>query len=131
MRNSVSGGILCVVFLGELWAVRWCGVSFRCSPSAWSVVSSGMLGGTGCGLNKLRVWVLQGMVLCRFCLVYGVVVLSSVSLMISSMGFGAGVVAMVQPIHAPMARIAMKPMRTGVAISQNCTFALAPRFSHG
>jgi hypothetical protein len=48
---------------------------------------------------------------------------------ISSMGFGGGVVDMVQPIHAPMARIAMKAMSTGMAISQNCTSALAPRFS--
>ena len=47
------------------------------------------------------------------------------------MGFGGGVVAIVQPIHAPMASMATKAMSTGVAISQNCTAALAPRFSHG
>jgi len=39
------------------------------------------------------------------------------------MGFGGGVVAMVYPIHAPMASIAMKPISTGVAMSQKCTSA--------
>ncbi len=61
-------------------------------------------------------------------------VLSSVSLavsgsvVISSIGFGGGVVAIVQPIHAPIANIAMKTMVTGVAMSQKRTSALAPRF---
>jgi len=34
------------------------------------------------------------------------------------MGFGGGVVAMVQPIHAPMAIMAVKPMNTGMAMIQ-------------
>src|SRR3989337_4299222 len=37
---------------------------------------------------------------------------------ISSMGFGGGVVAIVQPIHAPMPNTATKAIRTGVATSQ-------------
>ena len=47
-------------------------------------------------------------------------VLSSVSVgsVISSIGFGAGVVAMVQPIHPPIANISTKAMATGVAMSQ-------------
>jgi hypothetical protein len=44
------------------------------------------------------------------------------------MGFGGDVVAMVQPIHAPMAIIPMNAMVTGVAMSQNWTSAVAPRF---
>ena len=40
------------------------------------------------------------------------------SVVISSMGFGGGVVAMVHPIHAPMARMATKATATGVAMSQ-------------
>lgn len=35
------------------------------------------------------------------------------------MGFGGGVVAIVQPIHAPMPIIAVKPMNTGIATIQN------------
>jgi hypothetical protein len=46
---------------------------------------------------------------------FGSSVLFSVA--ISSMGFEGGVVAIVQPIHVPMARMPMKPMSTGVAIS--------------
>jgi len=53
-------------------------------------------------------------------MLYCVVSVSSlVSLVISSMGFGGGVVAMVQPIHAPMAITAMKAMNTGTATIQN------------
>ena len=46
---------------------------------------------------------------------------SSVSLVISSIGFGGGVVAIVHPIHAPMPIIAMNAMKTGTAIVQNRT----------
>jgi hypothetical protein len=53
---------------------------------------------------------------------------SFVSAVISSMGLGAGVVAMVYPIHAPIASMAMKAMATGVAISQNRTSAAEPMF---
>ena len=52
----------------------------------------------------------------------------SVSAVISSMGLGGGVVAMVYPIHAPMANMAMKAMVTGVAMSQYWTSLAAPRF---
>lgn len=38
---------------------------------------------------------------------------------ISSIGFGGGVVAMVHPIQAPIASMAMKAMSTGVATSQS------------
>jgi len=38
---------------------------------------------------------------------------------ISSIGFGAGVVAMVNPIHVPIARTATNAMITGAAISQS------------
>jgi hypothetical protein len=38
---------------------------------------------------------------------------------ISSIGFGGGVVAMVHPIQAPMARTAIKAMATGMATSQS------------
>jgi len=38
---------------------------------------------------------------------------------ISSIGFGGGVVAMVQPIQAPMPRTAMKAMNTGMATSHS------------
>ena len=40
------------------------------------------------------------------------------SFWISSIGFGGGVVAMVHPIHAPIAKTAMRAMSTGVAMSQ-------------
>lgn len=40
---------------------------------------------------------------------------SSISVVISSIGFGGGVVAIVQPIHAPMSRIAMNAMNTGTS----------------
>ena len=46
----------------------------------------------------------------------------SISLVISSIGFGGGVVAIVQPIHAPMPIMAMNAIRTGIAITQNCVF---------
>ena len=46
---------------------------------------------------------------------------SSISLVISSIGFGGGVVAIVHPIQAPMNRTAMKAINTGIAISQNRT----------
>jgi hypothetical protein len=62
--------------------------------------------------------------LLRLCLFYVGV---SVWVVISSIGFGGGVVAIVQPIHAPMAIMAMNAMVTGVAMSQNWTSAVAPR----
>ncbi len=46
---------------------------------------------------------------------------SSTSVVISSIGFGGGVVAIVQPIHAPMNIIATKATKTGSAIIQNLT----------
>jgi len=49
---------------------------------------------------------------------FGSSFLSSISVVISSIGFGGGVVAIVQPIHAPMKRIATKAMNTGAAMSQ-------------
>ena len=56
---------------------------------------------------------------------------SSISVVISSIGFGGGVVAIVQPIHAPMKRIATKATKTGTAMSQNRTSADEPMLSHG
>jgi hypothetical protein len=49
-----------------------------------------------------------------FCLVYveGVAFVSD-SVVISSNGLGAGEVAIVQPIHVPMANMAMKVTKTG------------------
>ena len=47
---------------------------------------------------------------------------------ISSIGFGAGVVAIVQPIHAPIAKMATKAIETGAAISQKRTSAATPMF---
>ena len=44
---------------------------------------------------------------------------------ISSIGLGGGVVAMVHPIQAPIARIAMKAMSTGIATSQSLMAARA------
>jgi hypothetical protein len=49
------------------------------------------------------------------------------SVVISSMGFGGGVVAIVQPIQAPMNRIATKATKTGTAITQNETLAVLLR----
>jgi hypothetical protein len=46
----------------------------------------------------------------------------------SSIGFGVGVVAIVQPIHAPMAIMAMNAIETGVAMSQKWTSVAAPMF---
>ena len=57
--------------------------------------------------------------------------LSSISVVISSIGFGGGVVAIVQPIHAPMKRIATNATNTGTAMSQNRTSAVEPMLSHG
>ncbi len=58
---------------------------------------------------------------------YVAVLLSgSGSEVISSIGFGGGVVSIVQPIHAPMAKIATKATATGVAMSQNRTSAAFP-----
>ena len=56
-----------------------------------------------------------------FCwLGYGAGLLLSVdSVVISSIGFGGGVVAIVYPIQLPMPSMAMKAMATGAAISQN------------
>jgi hypothetical protein len=55
--------------------------------------------------------------------------LSSISVVISSIGFGGGVVAIVHPIHAPMKRIATKATKTGMAMSQNLTSAAEPMLS--
>jgi hypothetical protein len=41
---------------------------------------------------------------------------------ISSIGFGGGVVAIVQPIHAPIPNAAIKATKTGTAMIQNWTF---------
>jgi len=38
---------------------------------------------------------------------------------VSSIGFGGGVVAIVHPIQAPIPRMAMKAMSTGMATSQS------------
>ncbi len=59
------------------------------------------------------------------CLSIGIAVYSlwPVSVVISSIGLGGGVVAMVQPIHAPINRIPMNPTKTGIAMTQNCTAA--------
>ena len=46
--------------------------------------------------------------------------LVGVSVVISSIGFGGGVVAIVQPIQAPMKSMATKATKTGIAIIQNC-----------
>jgi hypothetical protein len=46
---------------------------------------------------------------------------SSISAVISSIGFGGGVVAIVHPIHAPIAIMATNVMRTGTATIQNLT----------
>jgi len=51
-----------------------------------------------------------------------------VSLVISSIGFGVGVVASAQPIHAPTAINATNATVTGVAMSQKWTSAAAPMF---
>jgi hypothetical protein len=53
------------------------------------------------------------------------VVSCEVSFAVSSIGFGEGVVAMVQPIHAPMAIIATNAANTGAATIQNLTLASA------
>ena len=50
--------------------------------------------------------------------------------MISSIGFGGGVVAIVQPIHAPMAMMATKATATGAAMIQKRTSAAAPMFKN-
>ena len=48
--------------------------------------------------------------------------------MISSMGFGGGVFAIVKPIHAPTAIMPMNAMVTGVAMSQKWTSAAGSMF---
>ena len=59
---------------------------------------------------------------------------SSISVVISSIGFGGGVVAIVQPIHAPMARIAMNAMETRTntasSLSGGCVQAKQTWISH-
>ena len=67
-------------------------------------------------------------VLSRPCQLLCVCWVSSVSLMISSMGFGGEVFAIVKPIHAPIDIMPMNAMVTGVAISQKWTSAAAPMF---
>ena len=47
------------------------------------------------------------------------------SVVISSIGFGGGVVAIVQPIHAPMNIIATKAMKTGTAITHSLKLSSA------
>jgi hypothetical protein len=99
-------------------------VWFRCSslPCFWSLV-------TAQTRNKKIFWVVWLCCFLGFYVIHGVVVSVFVcvcmSFVMSSIGFGGGVVAIVQPIHAPIAKMAMTPIRTGVAISQNCTFATA------
>lgn len=67
---------------------------------------------------------LKNSFLLRLCLFQ---VCVSVWVVFSSMGFGGGVVTIVQPIHAPMAIMPMNAMVTGVAMSQNWTSAVGPR----
>ena len=52
-------------------------------------------------------------------IVFQVIFFSSVSSVISSIGLGGGVVAIVQPIHAPMPIMATNAMKTGTAMIQN------------
>ena len=52
------------------------------------------------------------------------------SVVVSSIGFGGGVVAIVQPIQAPMNKIATSATKTGTAISQSWTSAAEPLLSH-
>jgi hypothetical protein len=47
---------------------------------------------------------------------------------ISCIGFGGGVVAMVHPIHAPIANIATNAKNTGIAIGQNATLQFSMGF---
>ena len=47
------------------------------------------------------------------------------------MGLGGGVVPMVHPIQAPIARTAMKAMSTGIAISQNWMLLVVPKLMMG
>jgi len=56
---------------------------------------------------------------------------SSISVVISSIGFGGGVVAIVHPIHAPINSIATKATSTGTAMSQYLTLDKEPTFSQG
>jgi hypothetical protein len=42
---------------------------------------------------------------------------------ISSIGFGGEVVAIVQPIQDPIRRMAIKAMQTGIAMTQNWALA--------
>ncbi len=67
----------------------------------------------------------------RFWFVYSEGFSSSISLVISSIGFGGGVVAIVHPIHAPINRTAMNAMNTGIATNQNRTskVIVIPRYA--
>jgi hypothetical protein len=49
----------------------------------------------------------------------GMFIFRLVYFVISSIGFGGGVDAIVQPIHPPMKRIATNPTKTGTAMTQN------------
>ena len=46
---------------------------------------------------------------------------SSISVVISSIGFGGGVVAIVQPIHAPIARMAINAIETRTNTASSLT----------
>lgn len=54
-----------------------------------------------------------------------------VSVSSSSMGVGGGVVPIVNPIHAPMAKTATKVTSTGIATSQNCMWLIGPKLRIG
>jgi len=68
-----------------------------------------------------------------YLVLYGLLLfgLAAVSVVISSIGFGGSVVAIAQPIHTPMNKIATKAKNTGTAISQNLTSAEEPMLSQG
>jgi hypothetical protein len=53
------------------------------------------------------------------------------SVVISSIGFGGSVVAIVQPIQAPINKIATNATNTGTAMNQNLTSAAEPMLNHG
>ena len=52
------------------------------------------------------------------------------SVVVSSIGFDGGFVAFVQPIQAPMNKIATSVIKTGTAISQSWSSAAEPLLSH-
>ena len=56
---------------------------------------------------------------------------SSVSVVISSIGFGAGVVAIVKPIHAPIARIARNATETRNKTASSLTVSASSLNSPG